>query len=304
MIDFIKAEILDMNIATLMNNKDLDFTSRINRKTGEVDENNTHATYNGLTFTVRNRRRIFIQGSLAKFYFGNNHRDIKYSEYLSLIQLLEESFGINPDFVILQNIEFGASVDIGEIKPTPFLKTEVLDYKGTTRKLEDHNKTGYTVSFPLNNYTVKLYDKGRQCHLATNVLRYEIRVKKMIHVKNGGIKTLNDLTDVNKWIFAKNMLIKALRETTICGLNDEVSLTENENNLYLRGQSHIFWEKANSDASEFENGIEDNEYKRLLNNSRKQKAEFKKLVERKGFDKNKKMLITKMEEALNNLIKG
>lgn len=56
----------------------------------------------------------------------------------------------------------------------------------------------YTSEF--NEFRLKVYDKGFQFNLPSQIMRFEIHVKKMRYIKGLGIKTLSDLTDRGKLI--------------------------------------------------------------------------------------------------------
>ena len=45
----------------------------------------------------------------------------------------------------------------------------------------------------LSQYSLKIYDKGKQNNLPFNLMRYEIRFTKMAIIKNRGVKNLNSL---------------------------------------------------------------------------------------------------------------
>lgn len=304
MIDYIKGEILNPDIFAIKNNSHLIFHGRYNESTGEINERKLVAYYEGLTFTIVEYRRVFLHGSLPRFYFGNNYQNLMYSDLQNVIAELKKIFGIEPENIVLQNIEVGVSVDTNELDPTKFLEDEVIDYKVTTKEINTHNGKGYTISFPLKNYVVKLYDKGRQCNLNKNVLRFEVRVKKMVHIKDLGIKLLSDLSDKHKWELFRELLIDTFQDIIICKYQNGADLTIEESSLYRKGSNQQFWLRHWPNSENYENGSKDCEFKVFRSNYYKMRSEFKMLIKKFDFDRTKIFLLSKIMQELDKLIKG
>ena len=50
----------------------------------------------------------------------------------------------------------------------------------------------------LSQYSIKIYDKGKQYNLPYNLMRYEVRFTKMSIFKDKNVKTLNSLKTYSK----------------------------------------------------------------------------------------------------------
>jgi hypothetical protein len=302
MVDYIKGEIKIDDISSILNNSNLVFHGRYNKNTGEANENKLIAYYEGLQFTIVNSQRLFIQGSLPKYYFGNNYQNLMYSDFLKVIRKLELQFGIDPRELVFQNIEFGLSVDTKELNPFNFLESEVIDYKVTTKEINTHNGKGYTISFPLNNYIVKLYDKGKQYNLESNLLRFEIRVKKMVHVKKTRIKTLHDLKDIGKWDMLKEFLVKTFDDILICKYQEGTELTIEESSLYRKGSNQQFWIKHWPNSKKYPNGTKDHDYLSFRNKYYKMRVDFNEFISNYSFDKNKQYILGLISKEIDKIL--
>lgn len=290
MIDFIKAEILNTNIENFINNPLLDFSYRVNNKTGAVDHSELSATYNGLSFVIRHNRRLFVSGSLPKYFLGNNYQNMTLLLYGRLLEKLKSNFGINASDVVLQNIELSICLSTGEIDPMQFLKSEVLDYKCTPKEIRVHRNTGYTINFTLKNYTLKLYDKGKQSKLSKNKLKFELRVKKMVHVKKIPLVNLEDLKKPEIWAKIQHLLLSTFYKIVICRQIDISQFNDIEQKIYLQGRTQNFWLSNKNKAC--------NKDKETLIKNRnewvKQRDEFLTLIDKYELDDTKNELIHNM----------
>ena len=225
-----------------------------------------------------------------------------YTDFLASLEKLKNLFGIVPEFIAFQNLEIGISIDTGNIIPIDFLKDEVIDYKITQKNIDTHYGKGYTVSFKLNNYIVKLYDKSMQCALPNNVLRFEIRVKKMVHIKKAEIKTLNDLIEKKKWEWLINLLLETFKDVIICKYDPYAELSLDENNFILNGYNQQFWLRNWTKSEDYKDGSKDVEYKKRRKAYFKMRGCFIKLISQHEFDRNKILFLCKIKDGLANLM--
>jgi hypothetical protein len=304
MQDYIKGEILNISPHEIRRNKLLNFKAKVSETFGDVDESYSIAKYKGLIFTISNKKslRLFIEGSLPKYHFGNNYQNLTFSDFQQVIIDLREEFGIEPEFLALQNIEFGVCIDTEDIKPTDFLLEEVISYKAIPKELKTHRGKGCTVTFSQDNYVVKFYDKGAQQNLKWNALRYEIRAKKMTHLKELSIKTLQDINDKSKWEGLKELLIEVYKDIKICRFNSVHKLENEELMRYSFGANPQYWSRIWPDSKTYENKSKDAEYEKAVRNYYRVESTFNAIIEKYGFDKNKSILLLKITNEIERLI--
>lgn len=302
MIDYIKAEILNTNIENFINNPLLDFSFRVNNKTGAVDKSELSATYNGLSFVIRHNRRLFISGSLPKYYFGNNYSNLTINDFRDVLKKLESDFNISSNCVLLQNVEFGVCVNTKDLDPTEFISNEIIDYKYTPKETRVYGGKGYSVVFRLNNYVVKLYDKGKKHNLSWNALRFEIRVKKMVHLKGINVSYLNDLKDINKWIDLQEMILKTFQNILICR-NKGLKMNDiNDRLLFRSGTNQQYWITFKPKPQNYKNGMYDEEYIAFKKQYFDRRNHFIELISKYNLDSNKNFIRQLINSEIKRLI--
>jgi hypothetical protein len=136
-----------------------------------------------------NENRITIEGSLAKYYFGDNFRTLSLGDARDCIKRLSEELGIDILSGKVTKLEFGTSIVtnhsaaeiISSLRSLPRTKTLVV---------YDSDGVAFTKYFKTDVWQAVFYDKsaeakGQRCRLpkefeGRNVLRYELKFKKYI----------------------------------------------------------------------------------------------------------------------------
>lgn len=92
-----------------------------------------------------------------------------------------------------------------------FLNRNLISYKGNTFNRYTPDKNGVCLGFicELSQYSVKVYDKGKQNNLPYDLMRFELRFLKMQKLKALGIKHVSDLREQNKVFGLLSLLIGA-----------------------------------------------------------------------------------------------
>lgn len=213
MIDGIKIDVHSLHGSKWLSNKLLHFHTYTSIETGELLDGTIVAKYKGLKFFItqstkyENRVYYSVRGSLHKYFNNGNHNANVFSFYdlQNVIRELQEKFSINPKTSTLRNIEFGINV-ITPIDAKEVLKSLVCygKYNFGTLKIE-----GLIVGKRIvkQQSSLKIYDKGKQYQKATNLVRFEIVVHKMVYLKKYGIVTLSDLQDLGKLEPLGNVLL-------------------------------------------------------------------------------------------------
>ncbi len=200
------------------------------------------AEYFGLTFRIKHKK-VRLQGSLHKYrnLGKHNYDDFFAVDVAEVVRRLEENLEINLYSTLLNNIEFGVNVVL------PFGVHVVLDnlivYKG--QPFERFSSKGMNYyQCELSYFFIKIYDKSKQYNLPDNVLRFEIKVKKMQYFERSGIalKYLSDLLKMDIYEPLGNILTEVF-EGILFGDNtiNESDLTTKELETYLRGSNSKTW---------------------------------------------------------------
>ena len=244
MIDFIKLKILYPDIAGIKNNPCLDWEQRTNERTGEVKEYN--ATFNGLTFQINDNRYLNISGSLHKYWNNRNGRgdqnfnDFMFSDLAGIIIDTCNFFNLVPDNSIIENFEFGVNVN-PSILVTEILRS-VINHKGKPFNRKQSQKMNY-LECEHRQYYLKLYDKGLQYDRG-NILRFEIKTRKMEVVKTTNIETLSDLLNTENMNRLKTILTGNFSDILFYDYTiPDNGINARERLILTQGQNPMFWKE-------------------------------------------------------------
>ena len=210
MIDYFKALINIQNEARL---KQLAsegvFSTVLNETDPETGELIKEAFIYENLYIRSTNKGLLIRGSLHKYrsrikgiatrkqiekHQGFNGDLFTLSDINETLQTLCQVIGFAPSLAVLQNIEIGVNCEVS-FDPKEFLKG-MLFHRSNFDYKTDHE--GNYIQFNYQTYFLKIYNKGKQYDLSHNVLRVEIKVMKMIKLKEAGVnlETLNDINDV------------------------------------------------------------------------------------------------------------
>lgn len=175
----------------------LEFIGNFSITTGEI-KNRFKAKSNSIEITIIDNKNVEIQGSLHKYFFnGDNSRDFTFSQLKDAINRLCNELNIEVQKIKIQRLEIGVNV---RGSPIGFDEVEdnLISYK--LQPFEPYKIYGKNFGYhsKLQRFEIKIYDKGVQSGLDENVLRFEYKILKMIHIKKIGIRFLSDLMNKNK----------------------------------------------------------------------------------------------------------
>jgi len=220
MIDFLKSGLLTTP-DHLLTNPNLKFVSRLDETTGEVIPNQngfiTRVAEFGqlkIKITENNAKQytnIELSGSLHKHHFGgSNFTDYTFADISTTINQICDLLDLTPDKFIIKHIEYG--VNIRPTHSATNILNSIVAYKGKQYETREYNGMGYMKRFCLSQFDVKIYDKSKQYSLASNILRFELKVSKMQYFEKRGIKliTFNDLLNPTTYTPLFNTLTKCL----------------------------------------------------------------------------------------------
>lgn len=304
MIDFVKLEVLGVDIQSLKENEGLGFGGKY-YLSGEVETRRIYGGYKEMKITIHDNRRVFLEGSLPIMVAGNNYENLKHDDFVNGVNELELLFGVSAENFILQNFEFGFSVDIGDKSATDFLIEDLIDYKGEIRSEDNYKKNGYGITFRKSQFQFKLYDKSSQYNLADNVLRIEIRVKTMDYVKRlYQINTLKDLTSGTLWYQLKNHLVGVVSDLVICSMDnvDFSSIPQLDLWDIFTWKNPEFWRSNRPKSKACRSGFHDSYYQKMRKEYYSKKKKFSQLIEKYELDKPKKHILKQINNEYRKVL--
>ncbi len=202
MIDFVKAKCNYIRADEWKNNEKLSFVAAVELRTGEILDVPLVANYNGLKFLLTPAKKLpghyycEIEGSLHKFFNGGLHNlnDFSITDIHQTLITLKDEFGIIPEQTTIHNLEFGLNILI-DIPADQFLKG-IICMPNKEFTVLDIKKLKIGKVCQRSEYSIKLYDKGLQSNQPVdNLLRVEVKVKKMRYLAKAGITTLSSICD-------------------------------------------------------------------------------------------------------------
>jgi hypothetical protein len=290
MFDFNKADIIKTPLELFTNNPLLEFIIDCNTRTGELAEYNQIAEYRKFEFSVKLNKYLNVKGSFHKYWDTENanYKDYTINDYYLTLNELEQKFNINPFNAILHNLEFGVNV-ILPFKTQTFLNS-IISFKGKEYKKESFNGRGYLLRFEFGQFELKIYDKGFQYLQQNNILRFEIKVKKMEYLKSKNIHLNNytDLLNIENINKLKSLLIKTFKELLIYDDTIEINTIKKriECEILLNGKNPKYWNQLKLQNK--------NTYK-------KKRTRFRELVLKYGSSNNSVEVLSLIESKLNDI---
>lgn len=225
----------------------LGFTGRFDMSTGEVLDRESKTEYKGLFLSVvkgEKSTHCNLRGSLPKFFRDglNNSYDYTREMFLKTLPKLESELKINAEQSKVNTIEITADI-ICPLGMQDFISS-VKSYKGVgfTHYLDKGKQK--SIVFEFQQYHFKMYFKEP----ISKLLRLEIAVKKMIWIKDTGIRNLSDLKSSIVWELLLKKLMLAWNELVFIDKNnfDYRLMKNHEQKKYLLIRDNSYWLNLNS----------------------------------------------------------
>lgn len=264
MIDYIYSRVKGLKAANLFANQLLDFHTTLNLKTGELTTNvhrkKNHfkprdekiAVFKNCEFKIINDTHINFEGSLHEYFNnGSNHSAFTVVQLFKTISELYEKFKINPHTATLHNVEFGININLPI--PTKDFLDAIISLRGKEGNRYDFNGKGDMVKFVFGQYELKIYDKAKQKNLPGNILRFELKVKKMEFLQKKGIPihTIADLLNPDVHTRLLKLLLRYCNQLIFYDKAIDLSLIKaNEVSILKDGQNPRYWTDLKKDNSE------------------------------------------------------
>lgn len=198
----------------------------------------------GLRFRTNQNGGFTLNGSLHKFFNNGVHNadDFYLSHFKQAINGLYDNFNINPDITPINGFEFGVNIKTNQ-NPNYFIQRIILHKSNTG------SSKAYFKEFEYENYKIKIYNKSELTVIepfhSDNILRIEVKVKKMRYIKKQGVycKVLSDFLNVSIMEQLEKILINILDECLIIDFTkeEEDCLTDKEKIMFLKYINPDFW---------------------------------------------------------------
>lgn len=250
--------------------------------------------FNNITGT-----RIFhliIKGSLHKNQFNNkNYLPFTYQLLQEQINHICKTLYIDPTQAQISCLEVGINL-VTPFVVMPFVMNNIISYKGNPFNRYIKDSTGFCLGIhcTLTQYSIKIYDKGKQNNLPQNLMRFEKRFVKMQVLNKYGIKYLSDLQDRPKVKGLLKMLLEAWENVLIYDIEllKKIIVTNNLKkgviDLLTNGQNSNYWER-----------LKDSNVRKF----NYQREKFKKLVTQNG-NKWQQKVTELIQQEWNGLFKN
>ncbi|MDI9309416.1 MAG: hypothetical protein QM535_04305 [Limnohabitans sp.] len=177
-------------------------------KPNKIDSSKPHIYFKGSIHKLWNE----INGIKApnyrgeRNYKGYNGNQYYFSDFEKTIQHLEELFNCKSNKMIIENIEFGLNLEI-DFEPNWFIDGLLFHHN---KRFDTRYNGTYKESKHLR-FIYKIYNKSLQYGISRPVIRVELKIKKMIEIKNLKIKSLADINQ-NTFNLALKLIINRLNE--------------------------------------------------------------------------------------------
>lgn len=242
MFDYVKMATMQAGLADeLLLNQLLNFTSPVNTSTGEITNPIQSADYKNMKFFIYPSGRVEIKGSIHKYWNDgkHNYNDFDIASIRSTIKDLQNQFNINPDSARLSNLEVGLNVVL-PFAPGMLLKGLIAynNYPLSNMKIKG-KWSGKEVC--LQQYRIKIYNKGLQYARDENILRFEKNYKKIINLQKGHVY----LCDLMRIEFANHCICQLLESFDNLIITEKIpinQLTKPQRQIYERCNNPLNWE--------------------------------------------------------------
>ena len=294
MIDFIKLNVSYLSERDLLN-KSFAWIQSVNRETGEIKYPITGKYYN-LDINL-NPKRKEISGSIHKLRNelktsqNQNYDDFTFDDLKEMVYHIRDVFNLNLDKTIIENLECGLNINTVHAPANILHRNLIVWSDMVPSKNKSFEGKGKFIEFEKSQYSVKIYDKGKQAGQIDHIMRFEFKSIKNEYIRKIGIRTLNDLLHKDKIQLVMNHLYESFSLSVIVDdLSSETITEPRERYIFTRGINPMTWTMFDSDGK-----------------GRKAKERFNKaldhILDKYNLNTIKKEIDTKLREKGDHLLK-
>ena len=196
MIDYLRAQVVGIDTATIYQRENLSFTQEVNTRTGELSEKLKAECKNLALEYFPTSGRMTIAGSLHKYWNDgfHNFNDFALSDLHELENRLFEDTGLRYDNLKLTRLEFGLNVQI-EQEVKAILHGSLMHLSQAPSRRDTFQGKGEFLLFHHNRYELKLYDKGKQYKQGKGLFRFEVKHTNWTEYRLRGFQTLAEVVE-------------------------------------------------------------------------------------------------------------
>lgn len=218
----------------------------INSSSGELLYK-THLGKYGLKyrFSVK-QSTLIIEGSLTKFYQGQNITDLSSTQIAKAVDLLGKELHCDPGKIEVKNLEYGICLPF-EIGPDEFIRNIISQRSKAPGKVLENNNGVYKL-FEKDGKSLKIYDKSAYEKIKEAMLRIELRLKRTRLLSSMGISRLADLKKKRPALLLRNALLQEWRRLLVVDPLLDIPAIKNlrDRNFMFQFRSEIEWKKVKS----------------------------------------------------------
>lgn len=202
MLDGFKCSCIGLNPEAWLNHSALDFGLSVSANTGELLTERMRAKAESLTFSIGGGRSCSVAGSLHKYHNSPscyNWDRFTFKELVSTLRHLQDKYSIDLTTAQIHGLEIGVNIRLN-YAPQRVFKSAIC-HNGKAFDSIDGKKKKLGIICEHTDYTIKLYDKGKQTHVEKDngyIMRVELKIKRQRLLEPYGVKTLADLTSLEK----------------------------------------------------------------------------------------------------------
>lgn len=191
-----------------------------------------------------------LSGSLHKSYSkGENYTSFTWDNLQCEIDYLANTLQLDASKTKIDSIEVGLNLPL-QTSVHSLLFNNVIAFKGKQFNQYDDDSKLYGLYCPLTQYILKLYNKSQQYKLVNELLRIEVKTKKMEAIKKPNIAFLEDLRNKDKVYELKELLLKKWDEVLVYDDTIDASAPEfrqNDRDLLLNASNIKFWQRLKTE---------------------------------------------------------
>lgn len=190
----------------------LDFGVNISDATGELLSPVRDAKYNGLIFRT-NGGCCQLFGSLHSYNNGGgtNANNFTFNELQAVLTDLQTVYGLNLVQTEIQHLEIGVNIPL-DYSPDIIIKAAISHKERAFTPLYNRKRQRVGKVCERTDYTVKLYNKGKQDGTGANILRFEYVAHRQRVLESCEVRTLADLQSRRKCALLLRLLVAVVSE--------------------------------------------------------------------------------------------
>lgn len=191
-IDHVKAWLLNANAQKLIGNPKFEKVYEKYKDEDFGERSRLTLKYKNLSIIFFKNDRIMLTGSLHYFYNDGNHNynNFTYSNLIEALYKISQLVEVSLYNIIILNIEFGVNL-LPYFNPNCIINNMLLHRKEEFLKPYNFN---FRVS-KHQRFWLKVYNKGEHFKRANNILRIELKYKKMRDLNTIGLHSFENLTN-------------------------------------------------------------------------------------------------------------